>query len=72
MMAPPGLPAERLAVLRTAFETMLQRSRHSRTRSRSAISNIGPMSGAELQKLITDALTVSPEVIKHAIAMSRE
>ena len=30
------------------------------------------MSGAELQKLITDALTISPEVIKHAIAMSRE
>ena len=46
--------------------------RLSSTRSKSAISNIGPMSGAELQKLITDALTISPEVIKHAIAMSRE
>jgi hypothetical protein len=30
------------------------------------------MPGAALQKLINDALNVSPEVIKHAIAMSRE
>ena len=32
----------------------------------------GPMSGAALQKLIADSLTISPEVINHAIAMSRE
>jgi tripartite-type tricarboxylate transporter receptor subunit TctC len=71
MVAPPGLPAERLAVLRTAVETML-RDPSFKNEVEKRNLEYGPMSGAELQKLITDALTVSPEVIKHAIVMSRE
>jgi tripartite-type tricarboxylate transporter receptor subunit TctC len=71
MVAPPNLPAERLAVLRTAVETML-RDPSFKNEVEKRNLEYGPMSGAELQKLITDALTVSPEVIKHAIVMSRE
>ncbi len=71
IVAPPGLPVERLAVLRTAVETML-RDPSFKNEVEKRNLEYGPMSGAELQKLITDALTVSPEVIKHAIAMSRE
>ena len=41
MMAPPGIPADRLAVLRQAFETMLKDPGVQGTRSRSAISNTG-------------------------------
>jgi tripartite-type tricarboxylate transporter receptor subunit TctC len=71
LMAPPGVPADRLAVLRQAVETMLKDPLFKReVESRNL--EYGPMTGAELQKLITDSLTISPEVIKHAIAMSRE
>lgn len=71
MMAPPGLPADRLKVLRSAFETMLKDPLFKEEVEKRNLE-FGPMTGVELQKLITDALTVSPEVIKHAIAMSRE
>jgi tripartite-type tricarboxylate transporter receptor subunit TctC len=71
LVAPPGVPAERLAVLRTAVETMLRDPAFKNEVEKRNLE-YGPMTGAELQKLITDALTVSPEVINHAIAMSRE
>jgi tripartite-type tricarboxylate transporter receptor subunit TctC len=71
MMAPPDVPTDRLAVLRQAFETMLKDPLFKEEVEKRNLE-YGPMTGAELQKLITDALTVSPEVIKHAIAMSRE
>jgi tripartite-type tricarboxylate transporter receptor subunit TctC len=71
MMAPPGIPAERLAVLRRAFDTMLSDPAFKEEVEKRNLE-FGPMPGAELQQLITDSLTISPEVIKHAIAMSRE
>jgi tripartite-type tricarboxylate transporter receptor subunit TctC len=71
MMAPPGIPADRLAVLRKAFDTMLADPAFKEEVEKRNLE-FGPMSGVALQKLITDSLTVSPEVIKHAIAMSRE
>jgi tripartite-type tricarboxylate transporter receptor subunit TctC len=71
MMAPPGIPAERLAVLRRAFDTMLGDPGFRQEVEKHNLE-FGPMSGAELQKLITDSLTISPEIIKHAIATSRE
>ncbi len=71
VMAPPRIPADRLAVLRNAFETMLNDPAFKAEVEKRNLE-FGPMSGAELQKLITNALTISPEVIKHAIAMSRE
>ena len=71
VMAPPGVPADRLAMLRQAFDTMLKDPAFKDEVEKRNLE-FGPMSGAELQKLIIDALTISPEVIKHAIAMSRE
>jgi tripartite-type tricarboxylate transporter receptor subunit TctC len=71
MMAPPGVAAERLAVLRKAFGTMLADPAFKVEVEKRNLE-FGPMPGEELQKLITAALTISPEVIKHAIAMSRE
>jgi len=71
MMAPPEIPAERLAVLRRAFDTMLNDPSFKQEVEKRNLE-FGPMSGVELQKLITDSLTISPDVIKHAIAMSRE
>jgi tripartite-type tricarboxylate transporter receptor subunit TctC len=71
MMAPPGVPADRLAVLRRAFDTMLSDPAFKQEVQKRNLE-YGPMPGAKLQKLVTDSLTVSPEVVKHAIAMSRE
>ena len=71
MMAPPEIPADRLAVLRRAFDTMLADPAFKQEVEKRNLE-FGPMSGAALQKLITDSLTISPDVIKHAIAMSRE
>lgn len=71
MMAPPGVPAERLAVLRKAFDVMLADPAFKQEVEKRHLE-FGPMPGAALQKLIADSLNVSPEVIKHAIAMSRE
>jgi tripartite-type tricarboxylate transporter receptor subunit TctC len=71
MMAPPGIPADRVMVLRRAFDTMLNDPAF-RKEVESRNLEFGPMSGIELQKLIVDSLSISPDVIKHAIAMSRE
>ncbi|MCC6887607.1 MAG: hypothetical protein IT536_03650 [Hyphomicrobiales bacterium] len=71
MMAPPGIPAERVAVLRRAFTTMLNDPAFRQEVEKRNLE-YGPMPGEQLQKLISDALNISPDVIKHAIAMSRE
>jgi tripartite-type tricarboxylate transporter receptor subunit TctC len=71
MMTPPGVPADRLAVLRQAFDTMLADPAFKQEVEKRNLE-FGPLPGLELQKLIGDALTVSPDVVAHAIASSRE
>ncbi len=58
-------------MLRRAFDTMLADPSFKQEVEKRNLE-FGPMSGADLQKLITESLTISPDVIKHAIAMSRE
>ena len=70
MMAPPGIPADRVAVLRKAFDAMLMDPAVEQEFERRNLE-FGPMSGAELQKRVAEMLSVPPEVVKHAIASSR-
>lgn len=70
MMAPPGIPADRLAVLRKAFDAMLADPAIEQEFERRNLE-FGPMPGAELQKRVTAMLRAPPDVIKHAIASSR-
>jgi tripartite-type tricarboxylate transporter receptor subunit TctC len=70
MMAPPDVPAERLAVLRRAFDTMLKDPAFRQEIEQRNLE-FGPISGAELQQRVGAMLSVSPEVVKHAIASSR-
>jgi tripartite-type tricarboxylate transporter receptor subunit TctC len=70
MMMPPGIPADRLAVLRKAFDTMLKDPAFQQEIEQRNLE-FGPMSGAELQKRVAAMLSVSPEVVRHAIASSR-
>jgi len=71
MMMPPGVPADRLAVLRKAFAAMLADPafKHEVTKRN---LEFGPLSGADLQKRINATLDVSPAVVKHEIASSRD
>jgi tripartite-type tricarboxylate transporter receptor subunit TctC len=71
VLAPPGVPTERLAVLRQAFDRMLSDPAFKAEVTKRNLE-YGPMSGAELQKRVDAMLDLTPEVVKHAIAMSRE
>jgi tripartite-type tricarboxylate transporter receptor subunit TctC len=70
MVAPPGIPADRLALLRRAFDTMLKDPAF-RKELEDRNLEFGPMSGETLQKLVAGMVNVSPEVVRHAIASSR-
>jgi tripartite-type tricarboxylate transporter receptor subunit TctC len=70
MMAPPGIPADRLAVLRKAFDAMLADTAVKQEFERRNLE-FEPMFGAELQKRVAAMLSAPPDVIRHAIASSR-
>jgi tripartite-type tricarboxylate transporter receptor subunit TctC len=70
MMTPPGVPADRLAALRQAFDAMV-RDPAFKKEIEDRNLEFGPMSGAELQKLVAGMVDVTPEVVQHAIAASR-
>ena len=67
---PICVPADRLAVLRKAFDAMLADPAFKQEVEQRNLE-FGPMSGVELQKRVAAMLNLSPDVIKHAIAMSR-
>jgi tripartite-type tricarboxylate transporter receptor subunit TctC len=70
MMAPPGVPADRLAVLRSAFDAMVGDAAFRQEIEQRNLE-FGPMPGTELQKRVAAMLGVPPEVVRHAIASSR-
>jgi hypothetical protein len=71
LMAPPGVPADRLAVLRKAFVAMAADPAFKEEAQKRKLE-LGPMSGEDLQKLMRETLDLSPDVIARAIAVSRE
>ena len=71
LLAPPGIPADRVAVLRSAFSAMVADPAFKEEIEKRHME-YSPMPGAELQKLIADALDVSPAVVSRAIALNRE
>jgi tripartite-type tricarboxylate transporter receptor subunit TctC len=70
LLAPPDVPAARLAVLRRAVAAMLEDPAFKAEMDKRNLE-FGPMSGDELQKLIEQTLSVSPAVIERSIALSR-
>ena len=71
LMAPPGIPVERVAVLRKAFAAMVADPAFRQEVEKRQME-FDPMSGEELQRQIIHALDVSPAVIARAVALSRE
>lgn len=65
LSAPPGTPADVVAMLRTAFDkSMKDPAFLAEAKKRDA--NVDPTSGVELQKLLSQAYETSPETIKAA------
>jgi tripartite-type tricarboxylate transporter receptor subunit TctC len=63
VIAPPGLPAERVKVLRTGFEAMLKDPDFLAEVDKLGVE-FEPASGEQMQKLISDVARASPETIK--------
>jgi tripartite-type tricarboxylate transporter receptor subunit TctC len=66
-LAPPGLPAERLAALRKAFMDTMKDAAFLAEADKLKLE-IRPVSGEAVQKLVADLYSTPPEVIKKAAA----
>src|SRR3954453_4986800 len=71
ILTPPNAPADRMDPLRDAFATMLRDPDFIRDAERRSLE-IGPMGGTELQKLILQAMDVTPEVAERTRRAIRE
>lgn len=71
VMTPPGVPAARVETLRTAFAAMLDDPAFA-AELKARNLTFEPMKGADLQKLVENALAISPEVVERARALGRE
>jgi tripartite-type tricarboxylate transporter receptor subunit TctC len=69
-LAPPGVPAERLAALRKAFDATMQ-DRQFLAEAEKLKLEITPVTGAAVQQLVTDVYRMPPEVLKKAAAAGR-
>jgi tripartite-type tricarboxylate transporter receptor subunit TctC len=62
-MAPPDIPADRLAALRAAFDATMQDPEFLEEAMRSRLE-ITPIGGAELQDLVAEVYQTSPEIVE--------
>jgi tripartite-type tricarboxylate transporter receptor subunit TctC len=68
LVAPPGVPDDRLDVLRKAFVSMINDPAFKEELEKRNME-FGPMSGEELQKRVAQTVEVPQEVAKRAIAL---
>jgi hypothetical protein len=61
----PGVPAERVAALRRAFDLALSDGAFIEEAERQSLE-IGARSGEELQRLVTDLIETPPEILREA------
>jgi tripartite-type tricarboxylate transporter receptor subunit TctC len=64
-MAPPGLPPERLAALRAAFDATMTDSSFLAEAEKQGME-IRPVSGPDVQALVSRILNASPDVAEMA------
>lgn len=73
-MAPPGTPADRVAILRKAFDATMKDKAFLEEAKRLGL-DLAPMPAAEVQKIVDETVGASPDLIakvKAAIAPSAE
>ncbi len=68
-VAPPGMPADKVAVLRKAFMETMKDPEFLTDAAKGKI-DIEPVSGEELQRLITDLYKTPPEMVAEAKKLS--
>jgi len=61
LLAPPGIPAERLELLRKSYAELVQDKEYRAEAERRGLPVGRAMGGAELQKLVIDSLSTVPE-----------
>ena len=70
--APPGVPAERLAVLRRAFDTTVRDPRFLALAAKTSLTIERPMTGEELAALVAKVSKTPPEVVARINRMLAE
>lgn len=67
IMAPPEIPADRVALLRKAFSAMMKDNEFKADAQRASM-DLKLLTGEELQKIIEDAARIPPEIVQRAKA----
>ena len=67
-LAPPGVPEERAAILRKAFDDTMKDPEFL-AEAAQALLEVAPVSGEELQALIADIFRTPPEIVEKTRAM---
>jgi tripartite-type tricarboxylate transporter receptor subunit TctC len=70
LIVPPKVPAERVAALRTAFESLVTDPEFLRQAAATGIE-VDPKSGPETQAISDAILATPPEVVRSALAVSK-
>jgi tripartite-type tricarboxylate transporter receptor subunit TctC len=70
LIVPPGVPAERIAALRTAFDQLVKDPEFLR-QAAEAGAELDPKSGSETQDISGAILATPPDVVNSAIAISK-
>ncbi|MDF2116658.1 tripartite tricarboxylate transporter substrate-binding protein [Roseiarcaceae bacterium H3SJ34-1] len=70
-LAPPGMPADRVANLRKAFADTMQ-DKELLAEAERAKLEITPVSGEALQKVVADAYAMPPEIIKKTAELLKD
>jgi tripartite-type tricarboxylate transporter receptor subunit TctC len=69
-VAPPGVPADRVKVLRAAFDAMLKDPEFRAEIDKSQLE-FHPASGDEVQKLVSDTANVAKDIAEKTKAILR-
>ena len=71
MVAPPGIPPERLAALRSAFDATMRDPEFLADASRQGL-DVRPMTGTAADGLIAEVYATAPEVVRRAAEYMKE
>ncbi len=66
IFGPPGMPADRLKALRTAFNTMMKDKDFLAEAEKIKMEINNPMSGEDVEKLVNKLQKTKPEIVKQA------
>ena len=67
-LAPPGIPAERAAALRAAFDATMKDNKFL-AEATALRAEVGPAGAATLQQLLTEAYAAAPKLVERARAL---